>query len=44
LNEPGARIVEHKRRDRSYDLLADLGTHPRTSYLGKVRNPNKEMV
>lgn len=43
LNEPGARIVDAKRRDRSYDLLADLGTHPRTSYLGKVRNPNKEM-
>ncbi|MEO8875947.1 MAG: 4Fe-4S dicluster domain-containing protein [Polyangiaceae bacterium] len=43
LNEPGSRISEHKRRDRGYDLLADLGTHPRTTYLGKVRNPNKEM-
>ncbi|MEO7110512.1 MAG: 4Fe-4S dicluster domain-containing protein [Polyangiaceae bacterium] len=43
LNEPGSRVAEHKRRDRGYDLLADLGTHPRTTYLGKVRNPNKEM-
>ena len=44
LNEPGSRVSEHKRRDRGYDLLADLGTHPRTTYLGKVRNPNKDMA
>jgi molybdopterin-containing oxidoreductase family iron-sulfur binding subunit len=28
--------------DRKYALLGDLGTQPRTKYLGKVRNPNTE--
>jgi Fe-S-cluster-containing dehydrogenase component len=30
--------------DRNYALLADVGTRPRTRFLGKVRNPNPEMV
>jgi len=30
--------------DRNYALLADVGTHPRTRFLGKVRNPNPEMI
>jgi molybdopterin-containing oxidoreductase family iron-sulfur binding subunit len=44
LNDPKARVAELAKRDRSYTLLAELGTHPRTTYLGKVRNPNKEMA
>ncbi len=44
LNDPKARVAEAAKRDRSYQLLAELGTHPRTTYLGKVRNLNKEMV
>jgi molybdopterin-containing oxidoreductase family iron-sulfur binding subunit len=43
LNDPAARVTDLAKRDRSYELLADLGTHPRTTYLGKIRNPNKEM-
>jgi molybdopterin-containing oxidoreductase family iron-sulfur binding subunit len=42
--DPTARDTELARRDRSEPLLAELGTHPRTTYLGKVRNPNKEMA
>ena len=30
--------------NRGYHLLAELGTHPRTLHLGKVRNPNPEMA
>jgi hypothetical protein len=30
--------------DRSYALLADVGTRPRTRFLGKVRNPNPAMT
>jgi molybdopterin-containing oxidoreductase family iron-sulfur binding subunit len=29
--------------DRNYALLAQLGTHPRTRFLGKLRNPNPEL-
>jgi hypothetical protein len=31
-------------RDRRYKLLAELGTQPRTTFLGKIRNPNPEMT
>ena len=44
LNDPKSRVTELRKRDRSYALLADLGTHPRTTYLGKIRNPNKDMA
>ncbi len=44
LNDPKARVAEVAKRDRNYGLLAELGTGPRTTYLGKVRNPNKEMA
>ncbi|MCB9591228.1 MAG: 4Fe-4S dicluster domain-containing protein [Sandaracinaceae bacterium] len=30
--------------DQRYSLLAAVGTQPRTVYLGKIRNPNPEMV
>lgn len=44
LNDPSARVTDLAARDRNYALLADIGTHPRTTYLGKIRNPNKEMA
>ena len=43
LNDPGSAVAKWRATDRSYRLLAELGTHPRTSYLGKIRNPNPEM-
>ncbi len=43
LNDKESRVATLARRDRNYYLLADLGTGPRTSYLGKLRNPNPEM-
>ena len=44
LNDPEAQVAKWRAKDRSYRLLAELGTHPRTSYLGKIRNPNPEMA
>jgi molybdopterin-containing oxidoreductase family iron-sulfur binding subunit len=43
LNDPNSSIAKWRAKDRSYRLLAELGTRPRTSYLGKIRNPNSEM-
>jgi molybdopterin-containing oxidoreductase family iron-sulfur binding subunit len=43
LNDPDAQVAKWRAKDRAYRLLAELGTHPRTSYLGKIRNPNAEM-
>ena len=43
LNDPSSKVARARAADRSYRLLAELGTHPRTSYLGKIRNTNPEM-
>jgi len=40
LNDPESRVSQLAGRDRRYKLLAELGTQPRTVYLGKIRNPN----
>jgi molybdopterin-containing oxidoreductase family iron-sulfur binding subunit len=42
LNDPASRVSKLHNLDRKYALLGDLGTQPRTKYLGKVRNPNTE--
>jgi len=43
LNDPKSAVAKAHAKDRSYRLLAELGTHPRTTYLGKIRNLNPEM-
>jgi molybdopterin-containing oxidoreductase family iron-sulfur binding subunit len=43
LNDPDSGVSKKGKRDRNYALLAEVGTHPRTRFLGKVRNPNPEM-
>jgi Fe-S-cluster-containing dehydrogenase component/anaerobic selenocysteine-containing dehydrogenase len=43
LNDPNSAVAKWRQKDRSYRLLAELGTRPRTTYLGKIRNPNAEM-
>lgn len=40
LNDPNSAVSQKKRDSRRYELIAELGTRPRTSYLGRVRNPN----
>jgi molybdopterin-containing oxidoreductase family iron-sulfur binding subunit len=44
INDPSSAATRWSRTDRRFGLLAELGTRPRTTYLGKVRNPNPEMV
>jgi molybdopterin-containing oxidoreductase family iron-sulfur binding subunit len=44
INDTNSSVTRWTRTDRRFGLLAELGTRPRTTYLGKVRNPNSEMV
>jgi molybdopterin-containing oxidoreductase family iron-sulfur binding subunit len=43
INDPNSAVSKQRKIDRNYGLLADVGTHPRTRFLGKIRNPNPEM-
>jgi molybdopterin-containing oxidoreductase family iron-sulfur binding subunit len=43
LNDPNSKVAIAKQDERNYGVLAYLGTRPRTSYLGRVRNPNPAM-
>jgi molybdopterin-containing oxidoreductase family iron-sulfur binding subunit len=43
LDEESSALGRAKRLERGYDLLSYIGTHPRTSYLARVKNPNPDM-
>jgi molybdopterin-containing oxidoreductase family iron-sulfur binding subunit len=43
LNDPAAKVTKLKAQERNYGILEDLNTHPRTTYLAVVRNPNPAM-
>ena len=43
INNPTSQVSQYRQNDRRYNMLAELNTKPRTSYLGKVRNPNPEL-
>jgi len=43
INDPQSRVSKLKAQSRNYGLLEDLNTRPRTTYLGRVKNPNPEL-
>jgi MoCo/4Fe-4S cofactor protein with predicted Tat translocation signal len=43
LKDPASRVSQLKALEQDYQLLGYLNIRPRTTYLGKVRNPNPEM-
>ena len=43
INAADSQVSKLKAEPRSYGLLADMNTRPRTSYLAKVKNPNPEI-
>jgi molybdopterin-containing oxidoreductase family iron-sulfur binding subunit len=43
LNDPESLVAKWAGVNRGYDLLAELGTRPRTSFLARIRNPNPEL-
>jgi Fe-S-cluster-containing dehydrogenase component len=40
IADPDSAVSKIKREQRAYRVLEDVNTRPRTSYLGRVRNPN----
>ncbi|MCA1963411.1 MAG: TAT-variant-translocated molybdopterin oxidoreductase [Prosthecobacter sp.] len=43
LADEKSSVNKAKASPRNYELLKYIGTRPRTSYLARLRNPNKEM-
>jgi len=42
--DPTSRVSKLKATERNYGVLSDLLTRPRTTYLGRIRNPNPELA
>jgi molybdopterin-containing oxidoreductase family iron-sulfur binding subunit len=43
LNDPSSQVARLKKDHRNYNVLNDLNTQPRTTYLASLKNQNKEM-
>ncbi|QYO65747.1 TAT-variant-translocated molybdopterin oxidoreductase [Leptolyngbya sp. 7M] len=43
LNDPLSKIAEAKKDKRNYNLLNELNTQPRTTYMSSLKNMNPEM-
>jgi molybdopterin-containing oxidoreductase family iron-sulfur binding subunit len=43
LTRAGSEVLAWRAQPRSYEVLHDLGTRPRTQYLAKIGNPNPEL-
>ncbi|MCU1338522.1 MAG: quinol:cytochrome c oxidoreductase iron-sulfur protein precursor [Bryobacterales bacterium] len=43
INDPNSKVAKLKAQERNYALLAELDVKPRTTYLGRLRNPNPEL-
>ena len=44
LNDKSSKVAKLRSSERSYSVLADLNTRPRTQYMAAVLNPNPELA
>ena len=44
LNDPSSKVAQLHHDQRSYSVLADLNTRPRTQYVAAVLNPNPQLA
>jgi MoCo/4Fe-4S cofactor protein with predicted Tat translocation signal len=44
INDHGSRAAKLRADERTYQVLADLNTRPRTTYIAAVINPNSELA
>jgi Fe-S-cluster-containing dehydrogenase component len=44
LNDRTSRVAKLSETNRKYQLLSEIGTRPRTTYLARIRNPNPELT
>jgi molybdopterin-containing oxidoreductase family iron-sulfur binding subunit len=44
IGDPASDVARRKADPRSYGILTELGTRPRTTYLAAVRNPNPALA
>jgi MoCo/4Fe-4S cofactor protein with predicted Tat translocation signal len=42
--DPNSRVSQTKKLDANYAVLQELNVRPRTTYLGRLRNPHPELV
>jgi molybdopterin-containing oxidoreductase family iron-sulfur binding subunit len=43
INDASSQVAQLKAQVRTYSLLEELNTRPRTTYMGRLRNPNPEI-
>jgi molybdopterin-containing oxidoreductase family iron-sulfur binding subunit len=43
INDKQSKVAKLQNDERSYQVLADLNTRPRTKYVAAVTNPNPEL-
>lgn len=44
LNDPNSKVSQLMRQKRTYVVLEELNTRPRTKYMAKITNPSESMV